>query len=197
MAPPIKDVSVQAFAEIRGTSSQRIYQLIQEGMPHRKRKTATRIVPREALRWERERDKERGGPDDGKLNFVAMQIRKMAAEAQLKELELAKARGELIPAEIFSQFTTSFAGGFASVAAGQLGRYERDMVKVATPAEARELRMKIHTALMEGAQQQADAMDAEASTIEDLLAIGSTGDPAGDADGVDGPAEEDDDSAAD
>lgn len=185
MAPVVRDVSVKEFAEFYGTTSQRIYQLIQDGMPHRKRgkKADTRIVPREAIRWLRARDKKESSTEagDAKLNQFTELARKTRIEADLKALELARLQGELVPTEVFTSFVTKFAGGFASVASGQLGRFERDMVAVATPADARLLRQKIQTALMEGAQRFADRLDMDAAAIEDVLAGAGSGDPDEDA----------------
>jgi hypothetical protein len=52
------NVSVEQFAELVGVTSERIYQLIQSGLPHRKRDEGTRIVPKDAIKWLRQRDRD-------------------------------------------------------------------------------------------------------------------------------------------
>lgn len=165
MAPPVKDVSVQEFATDHGVTSQRVYQWIQAGMPHRSRKSGTRVVRAEANRWIRERDQEQArsetGPDEAKER-----ARKVKAEADLKELEVAERRKQLIPADEYAVFVENFIGGFAAVASGQLQRFEREMVRAMTPGEARAITQKQQAALMEGARQYAQQLEAEAEELE-------------------------------
>lgn len=165
MAPRVEDVSVEAFSELMGLTSQRVYQLIQSGLPHRKRASSTRIVPREAIKWLRERDRVEAVAERA-LDEAKERARKIRAEADMKELQLAELRGVLVPSSEATTFLEGFVGGFSSVAAGQLGRFERDMVKVSTAGEARSLRMKIHRALMEGAQRFAEELSSKAVELE-------------------------------
>lgn len=163
MAPPIKDVSVQEFATQRGVTAQRVYQWIQEGLPHRKRKSSTRIVSAEAHKWLEARAEERGRAD---REDDDAKTRKLAAEADLKEFEVAERRRRLIPADEFNDFIENFVGGFAAVASGQLQRFERDMVRATTAGDARVITQKQHAALMEGARQYATQMETEAEELE-------------------------------
>lgn len=169
MAPKIEDVSVEQFAKTIGVTSQRVYQLIQAGMPHRDRvrgkKTNTRVVPAEAIKWLRDRDRSEALAEKA-LNEAQERARKTRAEADMKELQLAQLRRELVPASEASTFCEAFAGGFDSVAKGQLGRFEREMVKVTTAAEARVLKNKIVAALMKGAQRYAASLEAEAEKLD-------------------------------
>lgn len=165
MAPPIKDKSVEDYAEEQGVTSQKVYQWIQAGMPHRKRKTGTRIVSREANKWLREfirtNAQAETSPDEAKER-----ARKVSAEADLKELEVAERRKALIPVQEFEEFVESLLGGVAAVASGQLQRFEREMVRVASAGEARALTQKMHAALMEGGRQYAQQLDTEAEELE-------------------------------
>ena len=45
-------------------------------------------------------------------------------------------------------------------------RFERDIVRATTPAEARLVTQRIHAALMRGAQDYAETMEAEALVLE-------------------------------
>lgn len=161
MAPKVDDWSVTQYAELRGLTSQRIYQLIQAGMPHRRRKNTTRIVPKEAIAWEIERAKEGAKPAD--VAASTPMGRKTLAEAEFKELQVQQLRGALVPVEEFEELASQLIGGFAAVAGGQLQRFERDMVALSTPGEARKLSERIHQALMSGAQAYADQLEQEAS----------------------------------
>lgn len=176
MAPPVADVSVQEFANLVGLTSQRIYQFIQQGLPHRKRKKdGTRIVPKEGIRWiiEHDRAEAKSKEDTGEADEKTERALKIRAERMREELKLAKELSEVVPADLSQEFIGNFLGGFAAVAAGQLGRFERAFVRCETPAEARLLKQKIHRALMEGArdyaeqlEQAADQAESEATTAE-------------------------------
>lgn len=168
MAPKVHTVSVAEFADWHGLTSERIYQLIQQGMPHRKQSGKTRIVPKDANRWFRERAREdaRRESQGDKPNEDDERARKLAAEATLKELELAERRGQLIPLVDYQERLDQFVGGLAAVAAGQLQRYERDIVRTTTAPDARRLTQQIHAALMRGAQEYAERVDAEATALE-------------------------------
>lgn len=93
--------------------------------------------------------------------------RKLAAEADLKELQLAQLRGELVTVESHTEAVAKIAGGFAAVASGQLARFERRIVQATTPADARIITQDIHRALMEGAQGLAEDLEDDASAQEE------------------------------
>src|SRR4051812_24684926 len=100
MAPKVEDVSVEEFARIIGKTSQRVYQLIQAGMPHRMRRKGakgTRVVPHEAIDWIHERGRTEALAEKA-LNEANERARKTRAEADMKELQLAELRGSLVPA---------------------------------------------------------------------------------------------------
>lgn len=170
MAPPVKDVSVKQFADLVGVTPERIYQLIQSGLPHRKRgKTGTRVVPKDAIKWLRDRDRAEAVVEKA-LDEAKERARKTRAEADMKEIQLSELRAAVVKTSEATTFLEAFVGGFASVSAGQLGRFEREFIKVTTAADARTLRVRIHRALMEGAQRYADEMAAKADTMTAELA---------------------------
>lgn len=170
MAPPVNAVTVAAFAEILGRTPERVYQLIQQGMPHRKLARSTKIVPAEAIQWLRDRDVEKAAkPAEApaaELVEAVERARKLRAEADLKELDLAERRGQLVQVEIHTETVDKFLGGLVAVASGQLARFEREIIRAATPAEARILTRKIHAALMEGTRDYADLLEAEADALD-------------------------------
>lgn len=169
MAPPVRTVSVKAFGVLYDVTPERVYQLIQEGLPHRKRARSTQIVPAEAIRWLQERAVAKAAKPAVPIEALRRsdeQARKIRAEADLKELELAERRGELVAVEAHTEVVETFLGGLAAVSSGQLSRFEREIIRVTTPAEARQLTRKIHAAMMEAARTHADKLEAEADTIE-------------------------------
>ena len=103
---------------------------------------------------------------DESFDEAKERARKLRADADLRELELAERRGLLIPADKVQERYEEFLGGFSAVAAGRLQRHERDIVRVSTPGEARALTQTLHRALMEGAQEYASEVEAEADAIE-------------------------------
>jgi hypothetical protein len=170
MAPPIKDVSVAELAALLGVTTARVYQYVQDGMPHRKRvKKGTRFLPREAIRWLIDRAREQSTPKDA----ASPLNRKLLAEAELKELEVLERRHALIPIEDYEHFLDTFIGGFAAVASGRLQRFEREIVVAASPAAARLLTDQIHADLMEGAQEYAAHLEAEATELASQDSPGS------------------------
>lgn len=165
MAPKIEEVSVAEFAAMNGVTPARVYQWIQAGMPHRKRKKDdTRIVPREAIDWRINRavkDAAAGADMDEEKE----RVRERRAAAGLKELELRERSGELVPRKEWAAFLDAFIGGFAAAAGGELQRYEREVLRCSNAAEARQLMEKIRSALMAGAHRYADQLTEEADAI--------------------------------
>src|SRR4051812_26211934 len=111
MAPPVPTVSVAAFAELTGLTTARIYQLIQEGMPHRMRGKsvhAAKLVPREAIRWMIDRAREeakRAAPDPVEQEESKERIRKLRLDSAFREMEIAARRRELVPIDETEEFT--------------------------------------------------------------------------------------------
>jgi hypothetical protein len=176
MATKIPTVSLTAIAAELGVTTRTIRNYVRDGMPHRRNGAGDpSFVARECQRWYREREvasaieKERARLDGQNLDKDKEQAEKLRVERQIKELELAKLRGQLVPVAEYQDRAEAFVGGFAAVAAGQLHRFERDIVKVATPAEARRLTDRVHAALMHGAQEYADTIEAEvaATSVEE------------------------------
>jgi hypothetical protein len=166
MAPPqLPTVSVEEFAKFQGLTSQRIHQLIDDGMPHRNVSGKKRIVPAKASTWLRERARSESANPEG-LDKDAEAAEKMRVERQIKELELARLRGQLVPVEQYEERAEAFVGGLAAVSAGQLHRFERDIVAAVTPAAARRVTTAMHAALMEGAREYADTLEAEMQATE-------------------------------
>lgn len=164
MAPPVRDVSVADFAADWGVSTQRVYQWIGEGMPHRKRgEKPTRIVRHEANAWRLEQAAKAAKP---RSDTPRARERRELAEAELKEILVLERRRALVPVEEVEGFVDSFIGGFAAVASGRLQRFERDIVSAATPGAARVITEQIHEQLMAGAQEYRAQIEVEASALE-------------------------------
>ena len=118
----------------------------------------------ETITWRIRRETARKKPEGESGDRPKSEMnRKLAVEADLKELQLEQLRGNLVTRELHEEAVGRIAGGFAAVAAGQLARFERRIVQATTPAAARLVTQEIHRALMEGAQSLADELDAEAA----------------------------------
>lgn len=160
MAPPVEKISLAEFAKELDVTARSVQKYCAEGMPYREVRNERYVVRREAFRWLLERERERGRrearrpPDDA-------ETRLKAAQADLKEIELARARGETIPVSLYQERLESFLGRFSAVAQGQLARHERDIVAATTPADARRITLAIHHSLMSGAQEYADTIEQE------------------------------------
>ncbi|HKV74573.1 MAG TPA: hypothetical protein VJN95_08640 [Gemmatimonadales bacterium] len=155
MAPKVSTLSQEEFAAAVGRTSRTVMTWRQKGMPVRMISGRPRYVLRDCLTWweesirEEERDKSKGTSNNP-------EIRKTAAEADLKELDLAVKRRELVPLEEYQAALDKVIGGFAAVASGRLQQFEREIVAAQTPGDARRITQAIYHALMEGANEFAD-----------------------------------------
>ena len=169
MAPKVATLSLVEMAAELGVTTRTVQNYVRAGMPHR---SGPRFVNRECQKWVREAeivaavDRERTKLTGGKLDKDQEMAAKIAVERELKELELRERRGLLIDAAVYRERCEEFVGGFASVTTGRLQAYEREVVQALTPADARRLMTKIQTALMKGAQEYADALEAEIAATE-------------------------------
>lgn len=161
-----KGVGPSALATLMGVSREAVRLWTVAGCP--RRDDGSYIVA-EVVTWriaravQAERDKDR---DDDKPKHTSEMNRKLAVEADMKELQFEQMKGNLIPRDTHEAVTSRIAGGFAAVAAGQLARFERPIVQAKTPADARRVTQLIHTALMEGANGLADDLEAEADALD-------------------------------
>lgn len=148
------------FAELLGITVRQLTNYRAEGMPHRMANGVATYVPSECIKWllARERDLARAAAVPGE---ASERVRKTRADADLRELELLERRRQLVPTVEFQEALDAIIGGFVAVAAGQLQRYEREIVQVATLAAARGLTEQMHDALMLAARRYADQLEAE------------------------------------
>lgn len=106
-------------------------------------------------------------PALGEIVEATERARKVRAEADLKELELAERRRQLIPSDEYQRRLDDFVGGFGATAAGRLTPFERDIVKATDAPAARKITQRIQAALMAGAQEYAELVEAEARALDD------------------------------
>lgn len=188
MAPKVVTLSVPEFAQLVGKTRQCIYQWIQKGMPHRRERGVTKIVPAEGVKWIIEYEtwelqQQRKGrrddiPDEDDEKALAARATRL-----LKEHELFEKTRQVVPATEHIEFVETMMGTFAGVAAGRLQAFERDIVRASSLADARKITQRMHSELMAGARSYADRLDDEAAEIEKearlKLAPASIGDIAG------------------
>lgn len=159
MPPRAKTLTLEEIADAFGVTTETIRLWRRDGMPHRMEGGRPVFVLREVIRWRRERDRQAAEAEDAPVAKLehAMKVR---AERQLRELELAERRRELVPSAESTAFIEEFVAALAATAAGRLTRFERDIVRAKTPAAARKVTSAIHVALMEGGQELAAHLEA-------------------------------------
>jgi len=165
MAKAAKTIHLQEFADDHGVTIRTVTNWIAEGMPYRTVRGERRVVRAEANPWriDRERQRATDKAQGGRLDKDIEMAKRIRVDRQIRELELRKRLGSLIPAEQFDVRIDRIVGGFAAVAMGQLQPFEREMGL--EPAAARVLTLRIQEALMKGAQELADTLDAEADAL--------------------------------
>lgn len=163
MAPKIATVSVAEFAADHGLTAMAVGDWIRKGMPCRSISGLRRLVRRDANKWLRESIRETARSDTP--DEAAERARKLRAEADLKELELAERRGLLVPVATFESELEQIVGGFLAVAAGQLTRFEPEIVAAATVGAARKVTQAIHGALVQGSRDYAQRLETEAGEM--------------------------------
>lgn len=149
-----------ALARLVAVSRETVRQWTLAGCP---RLDDGHYVIAEVVSWLRRRERETALAESKRDEKPKTEMnRKIAAEAELKELQLERERGLVIEVEDAEERIARVVGGFAAVASGRLTRFEREIVRCTTPADARKLTERIRGALMEGAHGLADELDAEA-----------------------------------
>src|SRR5690349_19974781 len=93
-------VPISDYAADWGVTTKAVTNWIAEGLPYRMESGQRRIVRADANRWLRERTKAEALAQT-MPSEAEERVRKLKAEADLKELELQERRGELIPATDF------------------------------------------------------------------------------------------------
>lgn len=171
-APPTKQaqraresgLTQAAIARLLGVSRESLRAWTLAGCP---RLDSGLYVVAEVVTWLRKRERELAlaeqKPDGQKISELN---RKLSAEANLKELQLERERGLVIDAAVADERIGRIVGGFNAVASGRLTRFEREIRQCTTAAEARRITERIRVALMEGAHELADELDAEAVVDE-------------------------------
>lgn len=172
MGRPLATLTTGQFAELLGKTPRTVQNWLRAGMPHRMNRSQAAIVPRDAIAWliEQAQESARGDRDPGGGPSETAFARKARIEGDLKQLELEQRRRALIPAADFDAFAEAFVGGFTGVASGRLTRFEREIVRAKTAAEARKITQSIHAALMRGAREMADQLDADAAAADEPAA---------------------------
>lgn len=160
-------VNASELAQLHGVTRETIRQWTVAGCP--RRQDGSYIVA-EVITWriqrELEKDRAARAPKDGDEKMTELN-RKLRAEAELKELQLARELGNHITTEDHEAIVARVVGGLAAVASGQLQRFERKIVQAKVPADARIITQDIHRALMVGAQEFADTLETEAAGLDE------------------------------
>lgn len=160
MPPRAKTVSLEEIADAFGVTTESIRLWRKDGMPSRQEGGRPRFVLRECIEWRREADRQavEADAEDGPKASVERAL-KLRVERKLREVELAEKLRQLVPIGESVAFIEEFVAALAATAAGRLQRFERDIVRAATPAAARRVTTAIHVALMEGGQEFAGGLE--------------------------------------
>lgn len=157
-------VSLNEIAVVFGVTTRTILDWRKAGMPSRRESGETRFSLPECVRWRREQDREAATKDDDTSKEDRRRI--LRAEADLKELELHERSRSLCEVATYESEAVTFVGSFAAAVLGRMQQFERRMVQVSTPQEARKLVEEMQDDLMRGARQFADQLQAEAGADE-------------------------------
>jgi phage terminase Nu1 subunit (DNA packaging protein) len=170
MAPKIETLALTEIAAAFRKTTRTIQTWRREGMPTRNINGEPRFVLSDCIQWREERvaseAAERARGPATSLDKDAEMARKLSVEADLRTMDREERRRELVAASEYQERLETFLGGMSAVSAGQLQRFERDIVKAATPTDARKITQAIHTALMEAAQSYGDTLEAELAEME-------------------------------
>lgn len=97
-------VNQRGIAEICGVTTETIRNWISSGMPTRKGEKGERLyLPAEVMRWREERAAKVALDSVAVTDIEEAKRRKLAAEAAMAELELAKQRGEVAEIEVVAE----------------------------------------------------------------------------------------------
>lgn len=156
-APLVGPAELSALLRI---STRQITNWRHEGCPTRNVGGTAKFDVAEVVEWLREKERDtmrkETAPDEAQER-----ARKLRAEADLKELELAQARGEVVAVTEFQTTLEDTLGRMRAVVSGQLARFERRFVTCASAAEARLLSRDLEDAICRGAQAAADEIPDE------------------------------------
>jgi hypothetical protein len=159
MARSAETVSLADAARVFSCSQETVRRWRKAGMPCRMDGDRPRFVLAECIRWRLEVVEEAARAALAPPSEAAERLGKLRAERQLRELELDRQRGLVMPTAATEEALETFVAGFAAVAAGQLARFEREIIEAVTPAAARVITTRIHEALMQGAQGYAEELE--------------------------------------
>jgi phage terminase Nu1 subunit (DNA packaging protein) len=168
-----KDLSVAEFAELIGYTPARVYQLIQDGMPHRMRgktEKSARVVVADVWRWALdERKREAAKPPEDKPDpETEARTRKRQLEVERLAMELAASRRELLDRAEVEEFERAQEGAFVAFMTGQLQRFEPEIVAAASPVDARRLTERMKREILTARRDYGEQLEREAAAMEIL-----------------------------
>ena len=154
-----KLVSLTEVCKLFRVTRVTIFQWRKEDLPCRIENGSPRFSVADCIEWRiaRVREEERAkvqGPD-----AEVFKARKLAAEAERAEVELAVRKGELVPMAVHEVRVTELAGAVAAVCKGQLGRYTMEVVGAGTPVAARAVLEKVGDAVLQACQGLGDGIE--------------------------------------
>lgn len=146
-----REVQSGALAELLGVTQRQISNLAREGMPHR----GERYPVAECVQWYIRRRSPDGRPTDER----AARARKLHAEAEAAELDLAERRGDLIPRSVHERRCEQFAQRLVAAVTGELPSLLRLEFPEADPIAVQAQAERIGDGLIAACRGTADDID--------------------------------------
>lgn len=162
-------VNRDRLSDFLGVSTRRIDELVREGMPGERPKTtgdSWKFDTAAAVEWLRQKERQNVLGEVVRIDEGEAKRRKVAAEAALMELELAKAQGKVLP---ITDFSKAWEGMIGSCRAKLLGLGSKLGPALAIMADPSQCSVAIDRELNEALQELSD--------FEPEVSFESAGDP--------------------
>lgn len=161
MAPKTETLTLAQVAKLLNVSHETIRTYRKRGMPTRTVSGRPAFVAAEVLPWRiedvRREERERSSPDEAQER-----TRKLAAEASLAELRLARERGEVVPAAEVESEMERLCLNLRSRIVTMRGKWAPALLGLSTMAEATATLDRVADDLLRSLREGADDLEDEA-----------------------------------
>jgi phage terminase Nu1 subunit (DNA packaging protein) len=132
--------SQSQVSELLGVTTRQVHNLTEKGMPRRVENGRPKYPWPDALKWYIAFKVSVEAAKANPVDFEAARARKMAADAELAEMEVARTRGEQVPIDAFRIALDEMSGHIRAQLLAASGRYSARLVGATTlPAAQRAL----------------------------------------------------------
>ncbi len=131
--------SQKEVADLLGISPRQVHNLTDRGMPRQVHEGKPRYPWPDALKWYITFKVAAEAAKTEPIDFEKARARKMTADAELTEMELARARGETVTVDVFRETVSAIATKVRSQLMAAPGRYSSRMVGLKSLPEAQRM----------------------------------------------------------